>query len=1099
MSAGKSIHRIFHIADIHVRLFKRAEEYRLAFERLDADFRAANIGSNDLIVIAGDISHTKSDTSPEMIELITDLFRKMTALAPTIVIAGNHDFSQNSRNRLDVLTPIVDALQLPNLHYLKHSGITRFGDIDVAVMSILDDPVVWPIANDCSASTKIALFHGPIYSAKTDVGYEITSRHHEVSMFDGFDMALLGDIHSPQTLQLYDAANVKPIVTYCGSLVQQNHGESPSGHGWYEWNVKTRTPTFHELPNDYGYYTIRVQGKILPDIRDMPKNVRLRLFTGELDESEIKTYITELRTKYNVVECSVTRPHTTRYQQLTTGTNLLDVGDVGFQNTLITDWVRTHVVGITDDIITKVVDINTQLNSEILKDDLARKIVWIPKTLTFDNLFTYGEGNTINFESLQGVVGLFGENAKGKSSIPDAICFALYDRTPRTTLSANFINTRKTTCFVEFIFMIGDTEFGITRRGKRSTKGDVKIDVDFWMTPSNGEMVSLNGDKRQETNAVIRQYVGDFDDFLLTAFSVQDKNSLFIDRGQSDRKDVLNQFMGLKIFELLFEEAKEQSKSVAAILRQFAHEDFTSDLANTQQNISNISELLNTAHDMSIVNTTVIMQCDTALQVLYDQRIPVTNPEQSIENAQYIIASAYKKLEETVVVRTELQTLIDGGPVVDITDLETELTKLHTYIIKGTEAVAVTSAWIENQTPHISNVQTQLSKFETQLADVIVNKKLLTQQQMTYKATISVLDTYDYDPLCTYCCTNQFVVEAKKAEPKLTAVVQELVALERKLLELTHSITMLGDVAGSIREWSNKKDVLNIQTVKLAQLQTRVSAIDGEKQKRILQADRQLQEHKNKLATQNDANKNAVATIDAMEKIIVLHAEQAHAVAHNAALLDDIIDLKTRKTVAVAAKSGVEKEIRQHMADIAVANAALQLMTDKIAQAQQLETDHKAYTAYLEAVGRNGVPYQLVSEIIPQVELDINNLLAPMVEFAVTLDVDGKNINASIVYDEDRIWPLELASGMEKFITGLAIRIALMGVSSLPKSNFLIIDEGFGALDSDMYNSLSMLFTMLKTQFDFILLISHMETLRDATDMIIDISRSDGYSQMIVA
>ena len=65
------------------------------------------------------------------------------------------------------------------------------------------------------------------------------------------------------------------------------------------------------------------------------------------------------------------------------------------------------------------------------------------------------------------------------------------------------------------------------------------------------------------------------------------------------------------------------------------------------------------------------------------------------------------------------------------------------------------------------------------------------------------------------------------------------------------------------------------------------------------------------------------------------------------------------------------------------------------------------------------------------------------------------------------VWSLELSSGMERFISSLAIRIGLMNVSNLPQGNFLAIDEGWGTMDSDNLNSVYNLFQYLKTQFNF--------------------------------
>ncbi len=195
------IRRIFHLADIHIRLFRRQDEYAEQFERLSKELEG--LTDDDIIIVAGDIVHTKTDVSPEMIRLVSSLFLKLADRAHTFVIAGNHDFLEKNASRLDALTPIIEALELPRLHYLKDSGVYQIGQMDVAVYSLLDGEQHWPSADDCTRSPKLALFHGPIYSATTDVGFTITSRHYELSMFDGFDMVMLGDIHKMSTLQSY--------------------------------------------------------------------------------------------------------------------------------------------------------------------------------------------------------------------------------------------------------------------------------------------------------------------------------------------------------------------------------------------------------------------------------------------------------------------------------------------------------------------------------------------------------------------------------------------------------------------------------------------------------------------------------------------------------------------------------------------------------------------------------------------------------------------------------------------------------------------------------------------------------------------------------
>ena len=85
---------------------------------------------------------------------------------------------------------------------------------------------------------------------------------------------------------------------------------------------------------------------------------------------------------------------------------------------------------------------------------------------------------------------------------------------------------------------------------------------------------------------------------------------------------------------------------------------------------------------------------------------------------------------------------------------------------------------------------------------------------------------------------------------------------------------------------------------------------------------------------------------------------------------------------------------------------------------------------------------------------------------------------------------------MEKFISSLAIRTSLINISNLPRPNFLAIDEGFGVLDSDNLNSMYQLFDYLKSQFGFVLCISHIDAMRDIMDKLIEIKKANGYSEI---
>ena len=66
------------------------------------------------------------------------------------------------------------------------------------------------------------------------------------------------------------------------------------------------------------------------------------------------------------------------------------------------------------------------------------------------------------------------------------------------------------------------------------------------MIDDSDEIVSLNGDQRRTTNLNIKRVIGTYDDFVLT-LSLQNNSTVFIDKTQKERKDLLK-FMGMGIF-----------------------------------------------------------------------------------------------------------------------------------------------------------------------------------------------------------------------------------------------------------------------------------------------------------------------------------------------------------------------------------------------------------------------------------------------------------------------------------------------------------------------------------------------------------------------
>ena len=221
---------IVHMADIHIRLTKRHDEYREVFSKIYEEVKKTP--ANTLVVIAGDLTHSKVDLSPECVQLMSDLLKSLSDLRPTVVIAGNHDCLLTNVTRLDSISPIVENLAHENLYYLKESKLYSFANILINNMSIFTDHTSFIKMKDVTKKiktefdTKIALYHGGVFDAKTDVGYTVTNRNVTTETFDGHDIALLGDIHMAQNMYIEKYVDENELEDYIKSgeweIVEEN-------------------------------------------------------------------------------------------------------------------------------------------------------------------------------------------------------------------------------------------------------------------------------------------------------------------------------------------------------------------------------------------------------------------------------------------------------------------------------------------------------------------------------------------------------------------------------------------------------------------------------------------------------------------------------------------------------------------------------------------------------------------------------------------------------------------------------------------------------------------------------------------------------------
>jgi len=1036
----KEIKYIHHISDVHIRNLKRHAEYEQVFEKLYEKIKENRDSS--LIYIGGDIAHSKTDMSPELVDQTSRFLKSLSEICPTIVITGNHDCNLNNLNRLDVLTPIINNLNLPNLHYLKHSGIYDIADVSFVVWDVWEDEENYIKANDFEADTKVVLYHGTVDRSKTDVGFSLPGKV-TIDYFDDYDMGLIGDIHKRQYL------NEEKTIAYCGSLIQQNHGEG-IGHGYLLWEVPTRTAEYIEIPNDFGYYTIDIDNGIVPDVKGMPKKARLRVRISNTDGAQLKKALAVIHHRYGIKDVTITRVDRRERVRGEHQVVIGDVNDTDYQYELIEDYLkRNHA--ITDDMLVKIKTLNEDINNELPPARVKRNIDWKLKNFEFSNMFCYGENNYVDFTQLDGIVGMFAPNASGKSTLLDALSFCLFDITSRTTRAASVLNNKKKNFSCKVNFEVGGLDYYIERKATtRSRDGHVKVDVNFWMVDEGGDIVSLNGDQRRTTNYNINRVIGTYDDFILSTLSTQNNFTVFIDKTQKERKELLATFMGTNIFDTLYQSANDKISETQTLLRDFNKTDYGKMLADLQKETTILevkqTDLLSKKDDETKIHNDLnsqIINLTTQLKPVDDTIRDIDVLEKDKSENEELLDTTHNEESNVTTEQYDLSAVID--------DLKS---KIKIYEKDN----------IQEQYAELEKLEKERSLFEIELDKLKAEVRVKLDK-------IDKLKDVKYDENCEFCMSNPLTLDAIETEKNLD-----------KDKELAH-------------QYMEKKESMDKKIEKMSNVRAFKEELDKAKSQL---SEGKLREDNLNYGLQyiNERKQNIENQIESINGEIKRYKEQENNIKFNDTIKDKISKKELELSDVDDNISELNDEITEVHSDIKVNDNEMKNINKKIKEISELEKQNQAYHYYLDAVRRDSIPYELLEKAIPTIEGEVNNILSQLVDFQMALEMDGKNINSNIVYDDVNQWPLELSSGMERFISSLAMRVGLINVSNLPRSNFLAIDEGWGTMDSDNINSVYNLFQYLKTQFQFALIVSHVDSMRDAVDTLLEITKDSDFSKI---
>lgn len=1030
-----NINKIYHISDIHIKNNPSfIDEYLYVFNNL-YKYLEEEKDENSIIVITGDILHVPNNITPETEMICVNFFSKLSNIMTTIIIAGNHDIHVNSDIIIDSLQSILLLRdnELKNVHYLRKSGIYKFGNINFGVNSLIDNK---KIAADeiLDEGIKICLYHGSIANSKNSNGFEFSGK--SITQFDGYDYVLLGDIHNYQYL------NDKKTIGYASSLISQTMGECDDYHGVLVWDLENKTSYYKIIENKYRNIQINIEDDIIDiDTLILPENGKIRF--NVKNSPNIKIIKNLIQNKY---------PNITFKKDKYLSNQNIKSEEIE-KKTI--DYNKIIEESTTNLEIREILNKELQLNISLEK----QKNLWKIERLEFDNLFGYGSDNIIDFTKMDynEIFGLCGNNSIGKSSLIDILCIGLFNNysrnisdviSKRASLRGVIINNKYKNFKIKLTFIVESKKYLIIKEGIKKDGGTLTY-KNYSLIDITKENIILSS-QLDDTNKKIIELIGTYDDFCISSILFQSHlnyNFDFYQMTPYERKTFLYKKLNLEYFMtikdkyiLLLSKIKEEFNINEGKLLQINF--------NNEINITELNILDNEIEELENKITTLTEYLNNTIKLLK----PV------IENID--INKLLKEKEKINLLNTENfillknKTLILNNFEIYQNKYNIKIDKLKIKLQKGNKNV--------KYVPLVENIILELiENNKNKLQEIEIIKENINKLKVLKNNNNYILKHFyaNCNTKCKTCVNNNKIIKLILFSDYYKILEEIILTFENKLkiLKITNYDNLLIDIRNA--KINNKIQILNdkflIEKNKIEELNNEIKLDYEYKIKNLeLQNNLNIINHKIKLYEENKIN--ITENLIIQEKIEKINIELKEL---NKQLLD-------KKII----KLSIEKENEN-------INKKNIIYNELILKQQEIEKKINIYNEIIKLVKPDGIPLKLIQLNLKIIEQNINDMLKKFLNKTIKITDDTKTINVLINNTDGKV--CNFFGGMEHFAVSLVFKIYFSKFLNLSSCGILIIDEGVSVFDKNTIQKFDVILDFIKQYYDNIFLITHISSFDD--------------------
>ncbi len=710
----------------------------------------------------------------------------------------------------------------------------------------------------------------------------------------------------------------------------------------------------------------------------------------------------------------------------------------------------------------------------------------VPTSLKLSNFTSYGENPPeLDFTKFH-MAAISGPNGAGKSSLLDAITWCLWGTSRAGDSSDALIRLGQNEMWVDFSFQLDKHVFTVKRR--RIKKGGGSTALEFWSNSHN----LTEGTIKSTQQKIIDTLHLSFETFTNSSFLRQNHADEFTTKGATDRKRILADILGLDHYDALEEKAKERAKAAQTRMQtlDFSLIEMDRELMQSEDSQEKKKEAEGKISELE----KSIQEMETRLKSLQEEKAKLN----ALHEQQQKIRQTLSDLEQEF-----SQILAQGKQKAQtIKELEEALLELP-----GFDEKIATLKLLQKQLEDYNRIKQERLQLEKELLETqgkinVKNEQKNTLEQKLKELAREILGLEKAGAKCPTC--GQEVGKDQKHK------IKEALFLEEKSLKEDLAKIDTRELEKDLESTRKKHDTLSLDEGQYQEILKKLSDLE------------KLQDRREELVKKQATLESEKKTVEDLRKLFAGKKEQVEKLKKEAdgfsdmtKTLEDLEGKIITQTSELASLRTQEKEARsllgQAMELISRVEQVKKRKEEFEKQKEELLREKEAFEELSLAFGKKGIQAMIIETAIPEIEDEANALLDKLTEgrMKVSFDtqretktkvasIDGKKDFAMvetldiIISDEMGEREYSLYSGGEVFRVNLAIRLAiskLLTHRAGAKLQFLVIDEGFGTQDAPGRSRLIEVLDTIKNDYEKILIITHLEELKEEFPTRIEVSK----------